>query len=86
MKDWEIRKENFLDEINEVLSPVLMINDRPRDTFSCELCETPYAMTDQVIVEDAMGELIERLAMKHFNQKPHYNNTHRSFWFINVDV
>ena len=84
IKDWEQNKQLFLNEINMKVNPILCVVAKERNTFDVQLCDTPYVMTDQVVTEKPMDQLITTLARKYFNQDPNFNNTHRVFWFSNV--
>ena len=86
IKDWKQNKRLFLNQINMHVNPVLSVVAKERNTFEVRLCDTQYAMTDQVVTQKPLDELITKLANRYFNEQPRFNNTHRCFWFSNVGV
>ena len=78
--------DKFVEEMNKELMPVLEITknvDRNYPHFSLELCETRYAMKDQVVVEwKVFEQLVRKKAAKYFKEVPAFNNVGRVFWFI----
>ncbi len=81
----DIKRIGFLQEVNQALSPALRIKYEPRGTterFVVSWMDTPYAMSEQVVILPAFSELIRNAGARWYGEEPHFNNTHCVFFWV----
>ena len=79
------KDKKFLRQVNAKLAPVLRIvqsEDRNFPHFRILLCETKYAMMDQVTVEwDVFPDLVNKVGRPIYGIDADFNNTGSIFYF-----
>lgn len=75
----------FTEEMNEKLAPVLRIREGDSSfspTFEILLCETSYALEEEVVVTDEFINLVRRIGEKYWRAGATWSKAGTTFWFF----